>query len=367
MPSHRLAFALFCLSLSGLRAETTHRPAVIPFPDTPDHAVPTALMAEIYDEVRTPFKYGIVVGGEADERVDGPKIFRADGQWFMVYSTFREKIGYETCLARSDDLLSWEKLGRILPFRPDNWDSWQAHGGPSLIDYTWGGSHAYGSFEGKTWMTYVGGALKGYETDPLSIGLAWTESPTRPAEWDRLPEPILTAAQTDARAFESITLYTSTVIEVDPALLGFPFVMFYNGKAPPDGHEAIGMAVSHDLRTWRRFGDSPVVDNVGESRWAISGNPQIVKIGDLWVMFYFGAFWRPKAFDTFACSRDLVHWTKWDGPALVVPSEPWDQDFAHKPWVLKHNGIVYHFYCAVGDEGRAIALATSRDLRANRP
>jgi hypothetical protein len=31
---------------------------------------------------------------------------------------------------------------------------------------------------------------------------------------------------------------------------------------------------------------------------------------------------------------------------------------------LKWEGTVYHFYCAVGDQGRAIALASSRDLRA---
>jgi hypothetical protein len=31
------------------------------------------------------------------------------------------------------------------------------------------------------------------------------------------------------------------------------------------------MAVSHDLREWRRFGEGPVIENLGESRWAISG------------------------------------------------------------------------------------------------
>ena len=87
-----------------------------------------------------------------------------------------------------------------------------------------------------------------------------------------------------------------------------------------------------------------------------------MKIGDVWVMFYFGAFWKPKAFDTFACSYDLVNWTKWTGPHLIEPSEPWDAKYAHKPWVVKHDGVVYHFYCAVGDQGRAIAVATSKDL-----
>jgi predicted GH43/DUF377 family glycosyl hydrolase len=123
--------------------------------------------------------------------------------------------------------------------------------------------------------------------------------------------------------------------------------------------ERIGMAVSRDMRHWTRYGAGPVVDN----GYGISGDPQIVRMGDLWVMFYFGAFWRPHAFDTFACSRDLVHWTPWEGPSLVSPSEAWDATFAHKPWVILHDGVVYHFYCAVGDQGRAIALATSRPLK----
>ena len=88
---------------------------------------------------------------------------------------------------------------------------------------------------------------------------------------------------------------------------------------------------------------------------------------DIWVMFYFGWKWKKGvkgAFDTFACSYDLKRWTKWDGEPLVKPSEEYDGIHAHKPWVLKHDGVVYHWYCAVrkqgGREVRGIALATSR-------
>jgi predicted GH43/DUF377 family glycosyl hydrolase len=149
----------------------------------------------------------------------------------------------------------------------------------------------------------------------------------------------------------------------DPAAsLGAPFVMFYNAKVK-NGYERIGMAVSQDLVNWKRYGPNHVLGNGEEKRNGMSGDPQLVRMGDLWVMFYFGAGWKPKAFDTFAVSRDLVNWTQWEGPHLVEPSEPWDKTYAHKPWVLKHDGVVYHFYCAVGNEGRVIALATSKDLR----
>jgi hypothetical protein len=59
----------------------------------------------------------------------------------------------------------------------------------------------------------------------------------------------------------------------------------------------------------------------------------------------------------------MATWTKWTGPHLTEPSEPWDNEFAHKPWVVFHNGVVYHFYCACGDQGRVIAVATSRDMK----
>lgn len=314
------------------------------------------VMTRVYNEVKTPFKYGIVIRGEEGDAVDCPSVFRHDGKWYMV-SIRMNKIGYETQLATSDDLLSWRPLGKILPFRKGTWDALQAAGFIALEDLDWDGSHRLQPFDGKYWLSYCGGSLAGYETDPLAIGIAWTHDPDRPREWIRLDRPVLTRDQPDVRDFERLTQYKSTIILDRAQTLGYPLVMFYNAKTV-SGYERIGMAVSHDMKTWLRYGKDPVIDN-GKG---ISGDPQIVRMGDVWVMFYFGAFWKPRAFDTFACSHDLVHWKKWQGPDLVQPSEPWDRQYAHKPWILKHEGVVYHFYCAVGDQGRVIALATSRDM-----
>lgn len=328
-------------------------------------AVDTNTMRQIYDEVKTPFKYGVVLQGAGmNELVDCPSIFRSGEHWYMMYVAITDKIGYQTFLARSDDLLHWEKLGKILSFtKPKDWDAWQNDGAVALADTRWEGSHELEQFDGKYWLTYIGGALQGYETDPLSIGVAWTKNPVEVKEWTRLPvNPVLAPQQADARSFETKTLYKSQVIHDESESLGWPFVMFYNGKFK-NGFEQIGMAVSRDMAHWSRYGTNSVIVNGEAKQRGISGDPQIVRIGDLWVMFYFGAFWQPKAFDTFACSYDLVNWTKWNGTHLVEPSEPYDKTYAHKPWVIKWNGVVYHFYCAVGDEGRVIALATSRDLK----
>lgn len=314
-------------------------------------------MRAVYEEVKTPFKYGIVVDQLGGYLVDCPGIFRKDGRWFMVFISQTKNLGYETFLAQSDDLLKWEFLGPLMEFSETGWDAWQSAAYPALMDPAWGGSSELQKFQDRYWFTYLGGHEKGYETDPLSMGVAWTEDPTQVKALTRYEQnPILSPCDASARWFEKKTLYKSCVIRDPERRTGSSFLMYYNAKN--EGVERIGMAVSDDMLHWKRFGTEPVIDNCS----GISGDPQIVKIGDLWIMFYFGAFWRPKAFDTFAVSRDLIHWTKWEGPDLIAPSEPWDATYAHKPWVLKQDGVVYHFYCAVGDRGRTIALATSKKI-----
>ena len=324
-------------------------------------AVPAETMQEVYESVATPFKHGVVLRADPSygaTAVDSPSVFHWGNTWYMVYIHFIPESGYETLLAASDDLLTWEPQGRILSLATSTkWDRSQAAGYIALQDTTWGGSARIRPWRGEYWLSYLGGPNTGYEAYPLSIGMASTKRPTQAREWERLPAPVLTPGDPDIRN-ESGNLFKSNVIADPERRLGARFVMYYNAAAS-DSVERIFMALSDDMRSWQRYGDGPVVDN----GTGISGDPQVVKMGDVWVMFYFGAFWRPGAFDTFACSYDLVNWTKWDGPDLIASSEPYDQTYAHKPWVIHHEGVTYHFYTAVGAEGRVIAVATSTDMR----
>lgn len=323
-------------------------------------AVSHAEMEQVNRELATPFKYGTLLTPEEGQYFDCPNVYRHNNKWYMVFVKISDLVGYETCIAESDNLLDWKITGTILPFQEEGWDKWQADGSIALVDPRWGGSASIESYDGKYWISYFGGDKQGYETDPLSIGMAYASSPSQTEPWDRLASnPVLRPSDEDAREFEQKTLYKSHIFRDKSLTLGKPFVMFYNAKQKGDWIERIGIAVSDDMQNWHRFGDGPVIDNLK----GISGDPQIIRMNDLWVMVYFGAGWKPGAFDTFACSHDLVHWTKWTGDNLIEPSEPWDKTFAHKPWMLKHDGVVYHFYCAVGGKERTIALATSKDLR----
>ncbi|MDR1438682.1 MAG: hypothetical protein LBJ10_01305 [Clostridiales bacterium] len=328
-------------------------------------------MQAVYDAMKTPHKRGFVLL-EDGVNIDCATVFWHGGEWRMIFARHdprepAERQGYETWMARSADLLKWEAMGRVLSQRGAGWDSMQADGGILLLDPDWEGSHEPERFGGKYWMSYIGGALPGYEPDPLHIGMACSASLDRAEEWARLPEPVLRAGGEGAREFESATLYKSTVVR-DPALAwGAPFVMFYNAKHRPYGIEEIGAAVSDDMLRWRRVGDGSVVKSGRPAdAWNIAGDPQIIRFGELWVMHFFVAYadkaTGPRAYDTFAVSRDLKQWENWDGQPLIEPSGHEDRLFAHKPFVLRHSGVAYHFYCAVGDKGRGLALATSEPL-----
>ena len=83
-------------------------------------------------------------------------------------------------------------------------------------------------------------------------------------------------------------------------------------------------------------------------------------------MFYFSAFEpsrRYKAFNTFAASYDLVHWTDWTGEDLIIPSKNYDELFAHKSYVVKHDGVVLPLFLVVNFAVlRGFAVATSKPM-----
>ena len=349
--------------------------------------IPQGTMQRIYDEVRTPYKYGLVVAPTDNyHKIDCPTVFQQDGKWYMTYVVYNGKEGtdgrgYETWLSSSDDLLHWTTLGRILSYKDDGWDMNQRGGFPALIDWTWDGSYGISKYKKNYWMTYIGGHGTGYEAvrEPLNIGMAWTNSDiTQAHEWQSGDKPLLSINDKNAQWWEKLVQYKSTIYSLTPSpsskgewsglpkeLAKYRFVMFYNaGGINPENNlkaERIGIALSTDLKKWKRYDDNPVFAN--EVGGIITGDAQIAKMGDLYVMFYFKAYdpsRKYNAFNTFAVSRDLLHWQCWEGEDLIWPTKSYDEMFAHKSYVVKHDGVVYHFYCAVNnDQQRGIAVATS--------
>lgn len=353
------------------------------------------VMQRIYQEVRTPYKYGMVVAPDDNyHKMDCPTVFRVGNKWLMTYVVYNGKDGldgrgYETWMAESDDLLHWTTKGRILSYKDDGWDMNQRGGFPALIDWTWGGSYGIGKYKNKYWMTYIGGHGTGYEAvrEPLNIGMAWTGGDiTQAHEWQSSNKPLLSIEDKDVQWWEKLVQYKSTIYEIKKertktksvlpaALRRYRYIMFYNaGGINPQNDlkaERIGIALSNDLKQWKRYKGNPIYYH--EAPGIITGDAQIVRMDasalggkrgeTLYVMFYFSAYnpaRKYNAYNTFAVSRDLIHWQDWTGDDLIIPSKPYDEMFAHKSYVVKHNGVVYHFYCAVNnDQQRGIAVATS--------
>jgi len=342
-------------------------------------------MKAVYADAQTPYKYGLVVAPkDGSHMTDCPTVFRLNDRWYMTYVIF-DGNGYETWMSESDDLLHWKEVGCLLPFRQGTWDKQQRAGFPALTNWEWGSDqHGLGQVEGRYWMSYFGGENKGYEAQPLHIGMAYTDASafeqklregSKNLEWSVLDQPVLSPKDSTVQWWETGTHYKPLIYRDPSRTLGYDYILYYNayGKHPETGlgAERIGMALSKDLTHWTRYAGNPVFHH--ETKGTITGDAQIVRFREgsatekpLYVMFYFRAFDPTRtysAYNTFSCSHDLVHWEDWQGQDLIWPTEAYDDLFSHKTFILKWQGVVYHFFCAVDkDMRRGIAVATSKDF-----
>lgn len=309
-------------------------------------------------------------GAFDEQAVDCPFVFRHQDRFYMMYVGF-DGIGYQTGLAKSDNLLDWRPAGIILRRgQGSGWDSLNAAGAWMLRENDMNGQPVLKKWNGKNWLAYHAYPGEGYENGPARIGLAWTEDPAL-LTWHRLPEPILIPEE--GAPWEQGGLYKECLVEHDGL-----FYMFYNAKNRTEAHEdwieQTGLATSSDLVHWTRAVDNPLL-RVSPDSWEsrFVSDPCVLQHEDQWAMFYFGFDGR-HAQEGIALSQDLLHWKKHAEPIIRHgPEGSLDSLYAHKPSVIRHEGILYHFYCACrpsrpGDRAvhlgtfRTIAVATSRPL-----
>ena len=210
------------------------------------------------------------------------------------------------------------------------------------------------------WNAYPG---SGYEQGSAVIGLAWSDDLLH---WE-LTEPILFPQ--DGAPWEHGGLYRPNLVE-DRGL----FYLYYNAKTDTlpksEGggwREQTGVANSRNLRQWTRYAGNPVLRNGPRDSWdaRFASNPFVVRHKGLWAMYYFGFDWKGKARELLALGHDPYHFEKVD-EIIIDTGAPGsvDEDFAHKPCVIYHDGVLYHFYCAVSGKWphdvRGISVARSR-------
>jgi len=322
-----------------------------------------------------PVLAGSGVEGDFDAlAVDCPFVFEHAGAFHMMFIGFDGK-GYQTGLARSTDLIHWDKLGVILARGEGNdWDRLNAAGTWLLCENNLDKPRTLRKWQARYWMAYHAYPGEGYEVGPGRVGLAWTDDEDL-MTWHRLPEPVLVPE--DGASWEQGGLYKECLILHDDT-----FYLFYNAKNRADRWiEQTGLATSRDLATWTRYPGNPVLPvraptASGTRAWdaGFCSDPCVVDYGGRWAMYYFGYDYQ-HAQEGIAFSEDLVTWAKHPVPIITVGADgELDSKHAHKPSVIRHQGVLYHFYCAcrptvpgdqavnLGDEFRCITVATSERL-----
>jgi hypothetical protein len=340
---------------------------------------------------RTPYKYPeLVLKGTGNKpdfdslAVDDPIVFRANSSFYMLYIGF-DGTGYQTGLATSSDLLHWTRTALVGPRDPSSkFTKYNMAMSCILRDKNLHGSgealKVGGHYIG-IWNAYP---APGYEEGAAVIGLARS---TDLLHW-KLTEPILQPEQ--GASWEHGGLYRSDLLLEDGT-----YYLYYNAKTDTlpksEGggwHEQTGVATSRDLTQWTRsplspilrnglrgsatypdsdprHSQSPAIPDARDSRFA--SNPYVVKNGKQYAMYYFGLpYERPgRACEMLALGTDPLHFTKVP-EVLIDTGSPGsiDETYAHKPSVIYHDGILYHFYCAVSgmypNEIRGVAVARSR-------
>lgn len=300
------------------------------------------------------YKLGIPIlaptknNGDFDSKeVDCANVIRKDDTFYMAYAGWDGKVN-RIGLAKSKDLIHWERIGLILDIGNEgDWDAGSVSG-----PYIYAENEVY-------YLFYCGFPKVGYENGPGAIGFATS---TDLLHWEKSSHnPIL--KNIPGGRWEYGGLYKPCVIKTDNL-----YYLFYNAKDKESSswHERIGMAFSKDLVHWEKYKYNPILDNGPDTSWdsRTVGDPYVLKINGTWYMFYYG-FNGDRAQEGVAISKDLINWQKSEfNPIIKVGSEgSLDEKYAHKPCIIEFGGIWYHFYTAVSLKGeRVITLATSEPL-----
>jgi predicted GH43/DUF377 family glycosyl hydrolase len=279
---------------------------------------------------------------------------------YAGYARVREDVrGYNAVarpqvgLAWSDDLLHWTKDPRNPIF------------GPSGIPGTSDAEGTPGPFiiraQGKYFLFYFGTTGTGYEKGTKAMNVATSSDLIT---WKRYEgNPVISPA---GDGWRKDAIWHPNIVEHRGT-----YYLFFNASGVAKGREEeyIGYATSTDLLHWQvRDADSPLlVGSMTPGAWDASGrtgDPSVFKSGDRWFMAYYS--WDgTKAQDGIAWTTEKAFPLGWhpapQNPILKVgPAGSYDAQHAHKPFVVVHNGVYYHYYTAVaGDERREIALATA--------
>jgi predicted GH43/DUF377 family glycosyl hydrolase len=208
---------------------------------------------------------------EKDGGVEDPRLVKIAGIYYLTYTGYNKKDA-QLCLAKSEDLRHWERLGVILPAYQGKWNR----------GWTKSGAIVSEKIAGKYWMYWLGTAAD--KTDQMAVSssndlLHWTEEldvpvlPRRPGKFDSRvvepgPPPILTPN-------EIVLIYNGA----DDGLVYRTGIAVFDRNDPRKVLYRSDEPVFAPQRDWEKIGQVPNVVFV----------EGMVKRGSEWLFYYGGA------------------------------------------------------------------------------
>lgn len=277
--------------------------------------------------------------------VESPSIIWDDArkQYVMVYTAYNSNNVGSIGWATSSDLTNWNSQGQLFKNsgNPANGDK-NGCTGPCLVKY-----------DGIYYLFYLGLNGEGYEGSPINLCLAVSSDLQ---SWTY--KGILIAPTSD------IPWISNTIYHPDPMKIGNHWFIFFNAKGTIDGEaaERTGFAYSKNIDgpyTVDPDRISKFAEDVGNHGSIQCGDPSIFKLNGLYYMFYFDTSHGDEVVDRYAWTTPAEFPRGWRyGGPIIKNDKPFNKTYAHKPFVLIKDNILYHYYTAVGDQGRCIALQT---------
>lgn len=281
------------------------------------------------------------------EAVESPYIIFDEKlqKFVMVYTAYAvdhsaSSIGWAT----SDDLITWSKQGELI--KPSglasNGDQYGMTG-PAIYYY-----------DGLYYLYYLGLNGSGYEGEPINMCLATTASLTSPSWTYRgIKIPI----QSSGWANEAI--YHANIFTYNNK-----WWIFFNARGSIEGvsAERFGYATSDSIDgDWTVSSDRVSKNLEVHETFIRAADPAVFEFNGLLYVFFFSITTtdNSKAVDQWGWTTPSEFPNGWRyGGELLDTTPTYQSSYAHKPFVIKYNNVLYHYYTAVGDQGRCIALKT---------
>ena len=284
-----------------------------------------------------------------DDMVESPCVFYDPTlkKLVMVHTSYNVategSIGYAT----SDDGMVWTEQGQF--YVPDNSFGEFGMTGPVMV-----------LWDNKYYFFYIVFSQVGYESGEVWIGLSVGNS---------LDDFINNTAERKGKVIKKSNYVSWFDINIfHPSFYRFSgkWYMFLNCNGHyPDRKERVGFATADTLDGKWVIQDRPLdlLDDtikplVGNA--IVSGDPSLFEMDGHIIMMFFILLTNGTALDYWSYTTKDVFPYGWKyGGQTTEANQPYDSPYAHKPYCIKFNNKLFHYYTAVGSQGRVIALQTS--------